>query len=185
MALGLGSGLVFSSPKDCGCNAAKIVWNNTQTGNSIVRFSLNVFTGTRELNDTIRLQCNLRASVPFDSDSDDTISFNLKIGTDIIGTKQVPFDGSAVAIDNTSDPQTNSYVNGTIGQIFHFHQTNSDDRPLANSYLLISDVIITVKDDEDNVKQVIKPDFSECGSVSDFDLTPNNGTMSKLTGACN
>ena len=109
MPIGLGSGLVFSSP-NCGCEAAKIVWNNTQTGNSLIGLSLSVFTGTKELNDTIRLQCNLRASVPFDSDGDDPIGFNLTIGTDIIGTKQIPFDGSAVAIDNTSDPQTNSYI---------------------------------------------------------------------------
>ena len=184
MALGIGSGLVFSSPS-CGCEAAKIVWNNTQTGNSLIGLSLSVFTGTKELNDTIRLQCNLRASVPFDSDGNDDIGFNLTIGSDIIGTKQVPFDGSTVAIDNTGGPQTNNYVNGVVTNIFKLHQAGSTDRPLAGSYLLISDVIITVKDDEDNVKQIIKPDFSECGSVSDINVIPNNGTMSKFTGGCN
>ena len=184
MALGIGSGLVFSSV-NCGCNAAKIVWNNTQTGNSSFALSLNVFTGTKEVGDTIRVQCSLKASVPFDSDGNDPIGFVMWIASDVIGSKQVPFDGSTLTLDQTSDAQTSGYVTGTFTNIFTFTQSGSGDRPLANSYILLSDVTITVKDDEGNTKQIITPDFSECGSVSDIVLNVGNGTMSKFAGACN
>jgi hypothetical protein len=179
MALGIGSGLAFSSA-NCGCSAAKIVWNNTQTGNSYFRMNASVFTGTPESGDTIQLQCNLRASVPFDSDGDDVIGFNLQLGNQVDGTRQVPFDGSTLALDRVrtqTDWSSSTYI-------FSFAQAGSTDRPLANSYILLSDVIITVKDDEDNVKQIITPDFSECGSVSDIVTTPNNGTMSVFAGSC-
>ena len=163
MVLGLGSGLVFSSP-NCGCEYYRVTVNNGQSsGSGSIRMDLDLDGNiTKENNDTITTTCMM-----FLTDtaawSGGTVNFRIANGNgDNVNSGTVNTE-TLTSIDKTYTCSGNNY------QDIHSFQFNIvGSQPNANSTVFIAKTKVVVKKADGTVKATRTFDTSECASVNPF-----------------
>lgn len=180
MALGIASGLTFSSPDMCGCSYAKIVYDTNQTGNSGIRID-DIFDGIAISNaDTFTVTANMYLTGSGDTFDDGTDDVSLKFQM-----------GGATAFNSAIAQNTLVSISGTSGILSMGSQDDlvmqivqSDDFPDAGATIYIGNLIVTLQNPAGVIKGIYRPDFSECGDVSVIGLYSVEGSLTRTKGNC-
>ena len=163
MALGLGSGLSFSS-LDCGCEYYRVTVNSNQTaGSGSIQMDLDLDGNiTKEANDTITTTCKMFLTDTVAWSSGD-VSFRITNGNgDFVSGGNVNTE-TLLSIDKTYT------VSGSNYQDVHKFDFNINaSLPNANSTVFLANVKVVVKKDDGTVKAIRTFDTSECASVNPF-----------------
>jgi|TARA_B100000073_G_scaffold265414_1_gene225027 hypothetical protein len=163
MALGIGSGLVFSSP-DCGCEYYRVTVNSDEgTGGGSIRMDLDLDGNiTKEVNDTITTTCKMFLTDTA-SWSGGTVNFRIANGNgDYVSSGTVNTE-TLVSIDKTYTVSGNNYLD-----IHSFQFNIMGSQPNANSTVFIAKTKVVVKKADGTVKATRTFDTSECASANPF-----------------
>lgn len=162
MALGLGSGLVFSSP-NCGCEYYRVTVNSGQTtGSGTIQMDLDLDGNiTKENNDTITTTCMM-----FLTDtaawSGGTVSFRITNGNG--DNVQVNLNTETLtSVDATYTCSGNNYQD-----VHKLNFSLMGSQPNANSTVFIARTKVVVKKADGTVKAIRTFDTSECANVNPF-----------------
>ncbi len=163
MALGIGSGLVFSSP-NCGCEYYRVTVNTGQGfGGGSIQMDLDLDGNiTKEANDTITTTCKMFLTDTAAWSGGDVI-FRIangngdNTGNITVNTETLSSIDATYTVSGTNYLDTHSFQFNTMGNL-----------PNSDSTVFLAKVKVVVKKADGTVKATRTFDTSECASANPF-----------------